>query len=119
MKIYFTWLYGILMIAAGINHFVRPYFYKTFIPDWLPLLPVNYISGAVEIALGVCLLIPGYRHDAALGLLILMVLFLPLHAVDVFKENPAIGSKLLAYIRLPLQFVLIWWAWIIFQGIEQ
>nr|WP_294869896.1 MauE/DoxX family redox-associated membrane protein [uncultured Pedobacter sp.] len=116
MKIYFTWLYGILMILAGINHFVKPYFYKTFIPNWLPLLPVNYVTGAVEATLGVCLLIPVCRHYGALGLFLLMIVFLPLHAFDVFKQNPAIGSKLLAYIRLPLQFILIWWAWSIFRN---
>jgi len=33
--------------------------------------------------------------------------------MDVFKENPAIGSHQLALIRLPLQFVLILWAWFI------
>jgi uncharacterized membrane protein len=40
-----------------------------------------------------------------------MIAFLPLHIIDVFLDNPAIGSKTLAYIRLPLQFVLIFWAW--------
>lgn len=104
------------MIVAGINHFVKPYFYKAFIPGWLPLLPVNYITGAVEVALGASLLIPVFRHYGALGLLLLMIVFLPLHTLDVFKENPAIGSKLLAYIRLPLQFILIWWAWSIWRN---
>lgn len=114
MKTYFTWLFGILMILAGINHFVKPHFYKAFIPAWLPLLPVNYITGAVEATLGICLLIPVSRHYGALGLLLLMIAFLPLHTLDIFKENPAIGSRLIAYIRLPLQFILIWWAWSIF-----
>jgi uncharacterized membrane protein len=54
------------------------------------------------------------RHKSALAMLLLMVFFLPFHLLDVFKEKPAIGSKLLAYIRLPLQFVLIWWAWYLF-----
>jgi uncharacterized membrane protein len=42
---------------------------------------------------------------------LLMIAFLPLHIVDVFKDNPAIGSTTLAYIRLPIQFILIYWAW--------
>jgi uncharacterized membrane protein len=43
----------------------------------------------------------------------MMLAFLPLHILDVFKENPAIGSHEAALVRLPLQFVLILWAWFI------
>jgi len=113
MKILLIWTFSGLMLAAGLNHLVNPYFYKTFIPKPLPLLAVNYIFGIIEFGLGAGLLIPGYRRYAALGLLILMIFFLPFHLIDVFRKDPAIGSKLLAYIRLPLQFVLIWWAWYI------
>jgi hypothetical protein len=31
-----------------------------------------------------------------------------LHVMDVFMDEPAIGSKAAAYVRLPIQFVLIW-----------
>ena len=103
------------MMAAGINHIVYPRFYKTFIPKWLPLLTVNYLFGLLELIIGVMLLVPAYRREAAIALFLLMLFFLPFHLLDVFKDKPMIGSKLLAYIRLPLQFVLIWLAWVLVQ----
>jgi len=109
-----TWLrniLGVLMILAGIQHFRDPAMYGPFIPDALPKNLITYLSGAVEILLGTGLFIRRIRPLASLGLLILMIAFFPLHVLDVFREAPAIGSKLLAYIRLPLQFVLIGWAW--------
>jgi uncharacterized membrane protein len=48
-----------------------------------------------------------------LGILAMMLVFLPLHIWDIFRENPAIGSHKVALIRLPIQFVLIAWAWFI------
>jgi len=48
-----------------------------------------------------------------------MLLFLPLHFLDVFKEHPAIGSKTIALIRLPIQFLLIYCAWYIYKTKKQ
>lgn len=114
MKYFLLWTFGALMMAAGINHLVKPYFYKTFIPQWLPLLGVNYAVGIIEFLIGITLFFPATRHISALCLLLLMLFFLLFHTLDVFKEQPAIGSKTLAYIRLPLQFVLIYWAWYLY-----
>ncbi len=61
-----------------------------------------------------------HRHDldikkieiiGAWGILILMLLFLPIHISDVFSETPAVGSHNAALIRLPVQFLLIFIAW--------
>ena len=107
---------GVLMILAGIQHFRDPAMYGPFIPDGLPKNLITYLSGAMEMLLGTGLFVPRLRTMASLGLLILMIAFLPLHLADVFRDAPAIGSKLLAYIRLPLQFVLIGWAWLVYKG---
>jgi uncharacterized membrane protein len=115
MKLILLWTFAILMMVAGINHIIQPHFYKTFIPRWMPLLTVNYIVGFIEFAIGITLLFPALRPVSALALLILMIAFLPFHLMDVFKERPAIGSRALAYIRLPVQFLLIWWAWYLFR----
>ena len=53
------------------------------------------------------LLITRYTHIAASGILILMLLFLPIHIWDVITDTPAIGSHQAALLRLPMQFVLI------------
>jgi uncharacterized membrane protein len=109
----FAWVFGILLITAGINHFIRPAFYAGFIPDWLPLLTVNYVTGIIEVALGIGMIIPRSRRSAGIGTLLLMVFFLPLHLLDALRENPVIGSRLFAWIRLGLQFILIYWAWFV------
>ncbi|MDP8078912.1 hypothetical protein [Phocoenobacter skyensis] len=41
--------------------------------------------------------------------------FLPIHISDVFMENPAIGTHKLALIRVPIQFVFIGWAWVVYR----
>lgn len=108
-----TILFGIFILLGGMVHFVNPAMYLPFIPDFLPAMAVNYAAGMVEIMAGICVFIPRVRSFGTLVILVLMVAFLPLHVADVFKEHPVIGSHQIALFRLPLQFVLIAWAWFI------
>jgi len=112
-KLVLTYVFGLLMMFGGIMHFINAEIYNPFIPDFLPKDFINYASGLLEIMLGIGAFVPNYRAKATMGILILMLAFLPLHVMDVFKENPAIGNHELALIRLPLQFILILWAWLI------
>ena len=108
-----TLLFGALMMVAGIAHFTKPATFLPFIPDFMPKTAINYAVGIIEIALSLSVYAPQYRTQAAQGIFFLMIAFLPLHIADVFKEIPAIGSHQAALIRLPIQFVLIGWAWFI------
>ncbi len=110
MKI-LTFVLASLIILGGCSHFLQPSLFLPFIPDFLPENLVNYLAGIVEILIGFCCFFKQTRLFASRAILFLMIAFLPLHILDVFVENPAIGSKTMAYIRLPLQFVLIYWAW--------
>lgn len=101
----------VLMIYGGIMHFVNPAFYDALMPDFFPKLLANYAAGAVEIILGIGLILPKWRVRAAWGVLILMLIFFPLHIWDLFKEEPALGSKQAAIIRIPVQFLFIGWAY--------
>lgn len=96
-------------IASGIAHFVIPRFFIALIPKSVPgRLFWVYISGAVELLLAVGLWLDGWRKRAAQGTLGLMLLFLPLHVVDVFRGKPiAGGRKDTAVLRLIAQFGLI------------
>ena len=106
---------GAFLILAGINHFVQSAMYAPMIPDVFPKGPTNFAAGLVELLLGIGVFIPRIRSTATLGILLLMIAFLPLHVWDVFRDDPAIGSKALAYVRLPLQFLLIAWAWWLYR----
>lgn len=119
VQLTFAFGFAAILILAGVNHFTNPQMYSFFVPDWMPLLLTNIFIGVIEVALGVGLLFKRYRKIAAFGVFILMFLFLPLHFVDVFKEHPAIGSKTVAIIRLPIQFLLIWCAWYIYKPKNQ
>lgn len=105
-------IFAIFMIFAGVQHFLKPEFYIPFVPSFLPFpIAIIYISGVVEIVLGVMLFIPKYIKIGALGLMILMLLFLPIHIWDVFSNTPAIGSHQAAMVRLPVQLLFIAIAW--------
>lgn len=107
-------LLAVFLIYAGIQHFLKPAFYEPFVPAFLPAkTAVVYVSGVVELLLGVALLIPKYTKVAATGIILLMLVFLPIHVWDVFSDTPAIGTHKAALIRLPFQFVFILWAYAI------
>ena len=115
VQLILAFLFGAFLIFGGINHFTTPEFYDPFIPDFLPKPAVNYITGVMEILLGVGLFVPATRNKAALGTMLLMIAFLPIHVADVFKDAPAIGSQQAAWIRLAFQFVFITWSWWLWQ----
>lgn len=110
-KYILTVVFGIILIVAGLNHFINPTSYYPFIPAFMPGSLSNYLGGAAELILGVGLFLPRFKYRAAIGVFWLMIIFLPLHIIDTLRTHPAIGSKTIAYIRLPFQFVLIAWAW--------
>jgi len=105
-------LLALFLIYAGVKHFLTPEFYEPFVPAFLPAKTVIvYLSGVVEIVLGVLLFVPKYTKKAATGVIVLMLIFLPVHIWDVFSDTPAIGSHTAAMIRVPFQFVFIAWAY--------
>ena len=107
-------VFSFFLIYTGMVHIVKPKNFKHFIPDFLPKLSVNYIFGFIEVMLGTCLMWSETRSEAAIGVFILMILFLPIHIWDVTKSRPAIGSKRLAIIRIPVQFLLMYLSYLIY-----
>ena len=108
-------VFGLFFAYAGFVHFRKPKFFNGFIPDFLPKLAVNYVFGFIEFILGIGLFFNQTSKNSALGIFILMLLFLPIHIWDLTKKRPAIGSKKLAIIRVPLQFLLMYCAYLIYK----
>lgn len=120
LKVILRVLLSIFMIWGGIQHFVNPDFYLCFIPDFISFkLPVIYLSGIVEMALGSMLLVKRFSLLGAWGVFLLMLAFLPIHIWDIFRENPAMGSHDAALIRAPFQLIFILWAWGVKQFISK
>ena len=103
---------ALLYTLAGINHFYNTPFYETIMPGYIGYhTALIYISGLCEMALGL-LLLPQYTRKTAANLIILMlVVFLWLHVqmfIDYWQNHDK--NLWLATVRLPLQLVLIYWA---------
>ena len=105
-------VFALFMVYAGVQHFIKPDFFVPFVPQFLPFkMAVVYVSGLFEIGFGMLLFFKKYAKMAALGIFVLLLLFLPIHIWDVISETPVIGSKTAAWIRLPIQFLLIFLIW--------
>lgn len=108
------YIMALLYAAAGTFHFITPKMYLRIMPPYLPYhLALVYISGVCEIAFAL-LLLPGSTRPVAAWLIIaLLIAVFPANiqmAINFYqKQNPNLW---IAIARLPLQFVLIAWAWI-------
>ncbi|NJC25014.1 DoxX family protein [Neolewinella antarctica] len=100
--------FGIILVAAGIYHFVNPAFYDPIMPGWFPKRLANAAGGVAEIIIGAGMLFPDTRVVATWAAMALMVVFLPLHVWDLTKPRPAIGNHYVAFVRLVLQLVFIY-----------
>jgi uncharacterized membrane protein len=101
-------------IAAGINHFRIPAFYISIIPSYLPYPQIlNTLAGLFEIAFGLMLIFAPTRKQAAWGIVLLLIAFLPVH-INMLSGHTKIGATnikpVLAWVRLFFQPVLIAWA---------
>lgn len=107
------WLMGPTYVLAGINHFVNPAFYVAIMPPYVPWhLAMVWISGVFEILLGIGVLVPKTRTLSGWGLIALLIAVFPanLHmalADPGTYDAPAWGL----WLRLPIQGLLILWAW--------
>ena len=112
------WLMAALLVAAGVMHFVDPWFFVQIMPPYLPWhWELVYLSGAIEIVLGVLLVVPATQRLAAWGVIALIGAVFPanLHMAMAnvqFDPVPAGGqpSQAAAWLRLPMQLVMIAWA---------
>ncbi len=100
-------------ISAGVNHFVIPKTYEQIVPPGIgdPATLVR-VSGVAEIAGGVGVLLPRTRRLAGFGLIALLAAVFP--ANIHMARNPAKFKKIpgwALYARLPLQPLMMWWAW--------
>lgn len=108
-----------VMVGIGLLHFFADELFVQIVP---PAFPAPYalvwISGVVEIALGLALLFPRTRRFAGFGLVALYVAVFPaniymavanvqLHGLPAWAEQP---SQTALWLRLPFQVAFIVWA---------
>ena len=100
-------------IFAGVAHFRTPKFYYKITPPalkkWAP--EINVITGVAEIALGIGLLIPAISSYAAWGIILLLLAVFPANIYHLQQKGAGMKIAMwLLWIRLPLQGLLILWA---------
>ncbi len=115
MKHALRWLLTVGMVGAGLNHFVAADTYVAMMPSALPAhRALVYLSGIAEIAGGLGLILPATRRWAAWGLIALLVAVFPANVNMAINHLP-LGERVVPtwalWARLPLQLVLIAWAW--------
>lgn len=107
----------LVYVGAGINHFANPAFYLGIMPSWMPYhLELIYLSGLCEIVLGFGVLPLRTRKAASLLIIAMLVAFLSVHIqmlFDTFANR--VWLFWIALLRLPLQFVLICWSWLVYR----
>ncbi len=112
-------LLGLFFIAAGANHFAMPRAYRRIVPPMAGRPPtprtaaaIVAVSGVAELAGGAGVLLGRTRRPAGLGLIALLAAVFPanLHMARNPERFDAVPRWAL-YARLPLQPLMMWWAW--------
>ena len=83
----------------------------------MPLMPgflpahklLIYLSGLVEILVAIGLFVPDpqIQRWAVWGVIGLLLVFTPVHIVDYLKDEPYVGSKTIAAVRLLVQAIML------------
>ena len=111
------YVYIIFFISAGINHFLNPQFYDAIVPEFIPYPRlVHQFTGILEIVIPL-LLLTKYRKEAALAMIVLLVLLYGAN-LYVWINNLPYGrnywSNQQHFIRFLLQVLYIYITYVIY-----
>ncbi|HEV7347298.1 DoxX family protein [Telluribacter sp.] len=107
-----AYLMGTIYVVAGLLHFIKPKFYLQIMPPYVPAHNLMVVlSGIAEVLLGLGLFFPATRTWAAWGIILLLVAIFPANLFMAYAPKFQDISPFIRWGRLPLQFVLIWWAY--------
>jgi uncharacterized membrane protein len=105
---------------AGVTHFLAPESFARAVPPEFPRpRALVYLSGVAEIALGLGVQFDRTRRASAWGIVALLVAVFPANvymatddvAAEFVSDRLAGAARAAAWARLPLQAVLVLWAW--------
>jgi uncharacterized membrane protein len=107
-------LLAAFFVGSGVNHFVMPRAYEQIVPPSLQddAKRVVAVSGVAEILGGLAVLPGRTRRLAGPGLVALLAAIFPANLY--MARSPQRFRKIppwALYARLPLQPLMMWWAW--------
>jgi uncharacterized membrane protein len=105
--------FAALFVIGGVGHFVATDLYVRIMPPYLPYhRALVLLSGVFEVVLGILLLVPKTSRFAAWGLIALLIAVFPAN-IFMFQHPERFSlPPTLLLLRLPLQVVLILWAYV-------
>lgn len=108
--------FAIAYTVVGIMHLVTPEKFTYMVPDFLPFpAALVYISGVMETALAIMLLIPRYQRWAAWAIIGLLLAVFPANINVAINNLPAPGGlpaePWYVWSRLAFQPIYIAWVW--------
>ena len=107
-----SWVVIGLFLTSGVLHLVNPEAFLWLMPPFLPFpLELVVLSGVAELVAALGLLFR-YRWAPLFTALVLVGVW-PAnwwYAIDLLGSGDTV-MVVLAWLRLPLQIPLIWWAW--------
>lgn len=104
-----------LYFVAGITHFIYTRFFEYAVPKILVYRRfIALFSGVLELLIAIGLLYPPTRSLTALFLIFFLAAIYPANIVQInyYSNKYAIPKWILWLIRLPLQFALMYWAYL-------
>ena len=120
LKRYSLFVLSGFYIFAGINHFLNPEFYLPLIPDYFSNAEfINIMAGLAEIIFGIGLLIKKVRRLAIVGIILMLLAFIPSHIYFIQKGSCIDGglcvSNWIGWVRLVIihPILIAWplWYW--------
>ena len=106
------WIFAALFVVGGVGHFVATEIYMRIMPPYLPYhRALVLLSGVFEIVLGILLLVPRFSRLAAWGLILLLLAVFPANITMYQHREQFPLPPMVLLLRLPLQGLLIFWAW--------
>lgn len=107
------YLMAFIYLIAGLNHFRNPKLYLKIIPPYFPNpKAMNTISGLAEVILAILLCIPLLSGCAAWGIIALLIAVFPTHLYMFYDKKAGMNlPKWILFLRMPLQLMLIFWAY--------
>jgi uncharacterized membrane protein len=120
---------AIMLLFTGSGHFIYPGPFDELVPSFLPgdARFWVYASGFAEIVIALLLLAPLQKKFGGIalrlwGAYLALALFIAVYPANInmamqwsSREMP---EPLFAYARLPLQFGLFYWAWVLAKEIK-
>jgi uncharacterized membrane protein len=106
---------ALLFFITGLGHFVKTDEMVQMLPPWVPMrMPLIYVTGVLEWAGALGLLLPRVSRVAGMCLLAFLVVVFPANiyaAVNRVAMGGHESGSMYLLVRGPFQALLVWWAY--------